>query len=727
MPSLNPMMVQIPSLQDYFVDKDTGTPLSAGIVTFYEDTNHTVLKPVYKLSAVPGNDYSYTALSNPLFLSAVGTFIDENGNDIVPYFFPYDGTPSSTNGDIELYYITVYSAQGVFQFDREAWPNLSADSIIDDDSALTENLLSNPQFAEVSFSPLETTVISVTGSSTATEIAPDWSIVTSGSGTVTVQQIATSGASPIASNPPFRLDITSSGLSSPILLRQRLENVPTLLYGGFANGYFVAQSMDGAAHQLIMTFAPSTGANPATSYELINQLTEPTGFSEFTGTKQINGTIDEESARTAYVDITISIPQGAHIQISSIQLIGVPNINAEPGFTQTTVAREIDHLFHYYRDSIIIQSKDTILTGWDFPKNPYQFIVPTTTTAAVNQYVADQTIVIQQQYVKNNIGSNVQTSVDNENCFVVQALSANNQFGLLQYIDTRSMFGVWGGNVSSLVQCKISTSNNTALQVKMRLFYISGTPNTISRLDPISAWEVGGDPTFAAGYTAIAPLNDPVYTLNNGRFDNFSFNQFQLPSGLLHLNSTVGVFIYTIGNMNQTGTPDKFTICSASLVPNDFAITANQKTWDATLKECQFYYEKTYNYTVQPATVSAPGQRLHELVTQLVGTDLKVTSGFLELSYTPKRAAPSTIDIYSTASTMPDTFHYDVYNSGAVINSGDPAFSSYFSVLATGENSTTYAQNNVTPIVTYSFGATPIVSPFAFLAYQATIDSRLGV
>lgn len=719
-------MIQIPSLQDYFVDKDTGTPLSAGIVTFYEDANHTVLKPVYKLSAVPANNFQYTELSNPLFLSAVGTFIDENGNDIVPYFFPFDGTPSSTNSDIELYYITVYSAQGVFQFDREAWPNISPDSNLDDNLALSENLLSNPQFAEVSFSPLQTKVITVSGAGTATEIAPDWNIVTSGSGTVTVQQIPASGTSPIASNPPFRLDITSSGLSSPILLRQRLENVPTLLFSGFANGYFVAQSMDGVTHQLIMTFAPSTGANSATSYELINQMTEPTGFSEFTGTKQINGTIDAESARTGYVDIIISIPQNAHIQISSIQLVAVPNVNAEPGFTPTTVAREIDHLFHFYKESIVIQSKDTILTGWDFPKNPYQFVIPTLTTAAVNEYVADQTIIIQQQYVKNNIGSNVQTSIDNENCFVVSPLTANNQFGLLQYIDTRSTFGVWGSKLSALVQCKISTSHATALQIKMRLFYKALLPNAVSRLDPIASWDVGGDPVFAGGYTAIAPLNDPIYTLTNGSFEDFSFNQFQMPSGLLNLNSTVGVFIYTIGNMNETATADRFTICSASLVPNDFAITANQKTWDKTLQECQFYYEKTFNYTVMPNTASAPGQRLQQLVTQLVGTDMKVTSGFLELEYAPKRAVPRVIDISSTALTTPDSFHYDVYNNGAIVNSGNPAFSTYFSVLASGEKGTTYATNNVTPIVTYSFGATPIVSPFAFMAYQATIDSRLG-
>src|SRR6185295_8261684 len=97
MPFLDPRFVQVPPLQDYFVNKDTGTPLSGGIVTFYEDANHTVLKPVYQLTVTPLNTYQYNVLPNPMQLSSVGTFIAEDGSDIVPYFFPYDGTPTSTN------------------------------------------------------------------------------------------------------------------------------------------------------------------------------------------------------------------------------------------------------------------------------------------------------------------------------------------------------------------------------------------------------------------------------------------------------------------------------------------------------------------------------------------------------------------------------------------------------------------------------------------------------
>lgn len=111
-----------PSLQEYFVDRATGFPLAAGTVTYYSDTNRTQLKNVYTISGSPPN-YSYVVIPNPNTLSSVGTPTDDGGNDILPYYYPYDA-----NGNVELYFITVYNAAGAFQFSREAFPNISGSS-----------------------------------------------------------------------------------------------------------------------------------------------------------------------------------------------------------------------------------------------------------------------------------------------------------------------------------------------------------------------------------------------------------------------------------------------------------------------------------------------------------------------------------------------------------------------------------------------------------------------
>jgi len=109
-----------PSLEMYFVSKDTGLPLAAGIVYFYSDLNRTTLKDVYTISGTAPN-YTAAILPNPATLSSVGTFQDEGGNNILPYFYPFDA-----DGNPEQYYVEVYDRNMVLQFTREGWPPVSA-------------------------------------------------------------------------------------------------------------------------------------------------------------------------------------------------------------------------------------------------------------------------------------------------------------------------------------------------------------------------------------------------------------------------------------------------------------------------------------------------------------------------------------------------------------------------------------------------------------------------
>jgi hypothetical protein len=124
-------------LEEYFVDKVTGLPLAAGIVTFYKDQARTIKKPVYQLTGTAPN-YTYTALANPLTLSAVGTFANDTGNDISVYAYPFDSA-----GSVELYYVTVTDKDGVAQFVREAVPNYSQ---ADTQSQDLFNFMPNGQF-----------------------------------------------------------------------------------------------------------------------------------------------------------------------------------------------------------------------------------------------------------------------------------------------------------------------------------------------------------------------------------------------------------------------------------------------------------------------------------------------------------------------------------------------------------------------------------------------------
>lgn len=135
--SLDPRYLIAPTLEQVYIDKNSGLPLANGIITFYQDKQRTVLKSVYTLSGDPSN--TYVALPNPLRLSAVGTVQDKNGNNVLPFYFPYN-----EQGNIELYYVTVESAEGKLQFTREAWPNTSNDQNSHEKDLI--NFIPNGQF-----------------------------------------------------------------------------------------------------------------------------------------------------------------------------------------------------------------------------------------------------------------------------------------------------------------------------------------------------------------------------------------------------------------------------------------------------------------------------------------------------------------------------------------------------------------------------------------------------
>lgn len=121
---INPeLLIAAPMLQDYLVDKDTGFPLAEGIISLYIDTERTFYKNWYYQTGSPGA-YTYIALPNPLYLSSVGTIQDPNGNDVIPFYYPYD---ENNEDDPQAYYITVYSSDidgnpAILQFTRENFP-----------------------------------------------------------------------------------------------------------------------------------------------------------------------------------------------------------------------------------------------------------------------------------------------------------------------------------------------------------------------------------------------------------------------------------------------------------------------------------------------------------------------------------------------------------------------------------------------------------------------------
>ena len=130
--------IPVSYFQQYFVDKDTGLPLAGGVVSFYQDSARTNPKPMYQLTGTPPN-YTYVPLPTTMTLNSVGTFEDLSGNDIIPYFYPYDA-----DGNVDLYYVTVFNADGVAQFTRTGIPNIGTEETITGE--IVKNYIPNGQF-----------------------------------------------------------------------------------------------------------------------------------------------------------------------------------------------------------------------------------------------------------------------------------------------------------------------------------------------------------------------------------------------------------------------------------------------------------------------------------------------------------------------------------------------------------------------------------------------------
>jgi len=137
------LLIAAPMLQDYLVDNATGLPLAGGTITLFQDNSRTTLKNWYYQTGIPGN-YTYITLPNPLTLSSVGTITDNNGNDTIPFYYPYDETD---NSNIQTYYIIVRNSNGQQQFSRQNFPFLGKGNIPAQNSGVTnKNLIVNNAF-----------------------------------------------------------------------------------------------------------------------------------------------------------------------------------------------------------------------------------------------------------------------------------------------------------------------------------------------------------------------------------------------------------------------------------------------------------------------------------------------------------------------------------------------------------------------------------------------------
>jgi hypothetical protein len=591
-------------LQEYFVDKDTGFPLAAGQVFFYEDTNRSVLKNIYQQEQQPNGEYQFALLPNPLTLSSVGTFQDNSGNDIIPFLYPFTGLPAAPTGILDLYFIEVYSSQGVLQFTREAWPpNSYGTSPASSQSELSQNILTNTQFSSISYIPDPTTgslTFNASPAATSVEFAPGWEIVTTGTGTVVITQIPLNAS--IISEAPYAIEIASAGAGlTSVQLRQRIPESPRILYGNYVSGLFLISNQNLASVAVQMSYVPSTGAQ----YVIAQGVTSnDASFIPILGVNDLsvilNGAVNTDAPPAGYVDIYIDFPVLSTVQITSTQIVQVQNAETFANFVQLSVPQQTNSTFYYYKPQLENKPIPSYTLGWNFGQNPCQILGTAVGVSGLGnntaRYIADQTIAFE------SVGNALSYTFTPESGITV-ATTAASQFALIQYLDEKLVRELLTGRMA----VKISGNASTAINANISLWYttnaaLPGVPISTNNTTFFSTLTLGVPTTIAAGWTEIARSNlgAASFSLSPGQTE-YNFNGW-----FDNANATTATYFAIVIGFNQLAAIDTASIQYCTLARGDIATPPPALNEWETLSSLQYYYQTSYPPGIALGAASPP-------------------------------------------------------------------------------------------------------------------------
>ncbi len=702
-------------LSEFFIDKSTAQPLAFGQIFFYKDTSRTTPKSVFQLTYNSGtNQYSYTALPNPLTLSATGTFDDGNGVNIPIYYYPYDAF-----GDQELYYVAAYDSNNLLQFTRDAWPfpnvNTEESTIVNDAIGLT-NMLTNPQFAVVNFTAGSKITVPYSAGTTVINIAPGWTlnITATNSDSLTVEQTPVAGNPGYPFNPPFVLTV-DPGLfigAGNLTLTQKLNSNPSWA----ARGFISTSVMLGPTTGIKINYVPSSGS----PVEIFND-TNTTGLrAQFNKTTALPAGNNPNTGLNGFDTIQIVLDNIAESEISNVSVIPLSTNVALTGFDQTPVNRQVDQMFNYYQSQLNYKPTPSYLVGWDFPLNPAQFlgagtsgskIGPFATGANKSFYAWDQTIIFQ------TANSGVSFYRDATGALATFAAAAT-QLALVQYIPAPQAI-----EMLSRRKCvNISANASVATVATVSLWYTkTALPSTIgSNLSLVLTLDANGYPATqngapgdwiqvprgGLGYSTVTTTarNAAKITIGTAPSGAANFNQYPLSGWDMLGNTDInGATFFAIVVGTAAIAQNGYVLWqSISCQDGDIATVPAAKTISQTLSDCQRYYEMSFPIGTVPAQNLGVG-RGQCMATQI--GDLNTP----QLIYVQYRIGKNQVPVLTTYGTR--------FATAEVTNETIPA----------GCNSTATTLNNTLSGFTITFNTNNISGASGNnLGVQWTSDSRLG-
>lgn len=696
-------------LQQTLFDSTSGLALADGTVKYFRNADQTTAKEVYEVTASASGVYTYVAAGTTLTLSSLGTFVDSNGSNFIPILFPWTGTVDEP-GDFDPYYIVVYNADGVEQFSLTGIPysQYYGDTILDNES---QNLLTDPQFSVVLF-PGSSATITLTGTTTTTNIAPGWYITGSGTGTITLTQESLTSTSTTAA---YALQVAAGTGVTAVTLYQRIINSPRLLAQQNIAAYLELASPGNVALAFSVFYKYSSDT---LATEIFSGTTAAsTSFASYSGAVEITEDFSNASA-SGYLDIQYVLPINATIQITNCQINSVESINDDITYIQTSTPQQESQLFYYYQPQLVGMPIKSWAAGWNFPYNPSQ-ILGTSGTAAtlsginLSYYILDQTILFRSVDASFS-WANAQTGL-------TLTCAIASQCALIQYLPAADAIRLLQSRMSML----IAGSSSISITGQINIYWTTGSIPALP--SSLVTGLTSGVPTVASGWTQVPSPFTQYFTLGTSTTTT-NLNLWDATANLTISSALNIAFVISFPALavGQTLTLEYATLCSGDIATIPQATTASEY-----LMPLQYYYESSYAPGVAPGTVTA--------VDGLIAPQgLIIASGtlyginFAVNYFTTKRTTPTTSLYSTTTSAAAGTVFGEVWVLGASMGTpsayGVLTLATYWTVASTGTKGITYLPASGATSTSVSYGSsvsTGIGS--SLIRFQYTADARLGV
>jgi hypothetical protein len=211
--------------------------------------------------------------------------------------------------------------------------------------------------------------------------------------------------------------------------------------------------------------------------------------------------------------------------------------------------------------------------------------------------------------------------------------TANKKFGIIQFIEQRDAHRLISKGTATLsFKARKGGANATVGTMRAAVLAWDGTADTLTS-DVVSAWNATDTrPTLVANWTAENVDADLTLTT--------SFQTFTITGVSLDTANTKNLAVFLYYNKADGTVGDFIYVTDVQLEPGSVATEFERRPFGEELALCQRYYEKSYNLSVNPGTVTDNGTAVTR------GTNGNFT---IDVEFrTSKRATPSIV-IYNPA------------------------------------------------------------------------------